>query len=924
MRFGKRLLCVAGILLGCLAGPAPAQVVISQVYGGGGNAGSTWRQDFIELHNNGGVPVPINGWSVQYASASGTTWQMTVLNGVIPPGGYYLIQEAQGAGGTSNIPAPQAVGTIPMSATAGKVALVNNSVLLVGSCPLGSGVMDFVGFGAANCFEGGGPTGAPSNTTAVLRNANGCQDTNNNATDFAVGPPNPRNASSPPVPCGPPVLSRAQAASFLLAPSSGVPIDLAVSNVWCPPSDFGGGMGFEGLMPPGTRIEPGNSTGGPGMTSAAPAYLFWIDDLTDAEFAHPVRFALMDATNPSPSVSNGGIVVSDEHWWPLITLPLGVPTPYFRLLADQATANPAGPSNDRGLIGGTTFAPADIMGAPAPAPAGNNNRKWGLVLIGDDREDFQNDAVRHKNDLKRQGCPEGNITTAGVGGALTKQQFCDAIDNFAMMLMNLTEPCDKIFIRISTHGLQPAPDGSGRGITVKDDPNTPAVDDFITSAELCMKLKKLGKGGVPVCIVINACFSGGLVDAARWDFPAGSSIITSADGSNSSYGGTYGDGTGMFTGSAFQYALTTCGEDNRADADMNGTVDECEAFNWVRTQRPCYTFKGNNTMTYPGGRPDAVPMTKPDQNAQKFTVGVNGKSMNYNARNGTGANKSDFHIIFKGDVRGGTARSWRSNANDQIGAAWDFDPMITYDPTTDTTMVCYENLDSPVANGDYIHFGYHGAGKPLRVVRHWWTPTGDPPANADRAPASGTSVQPGMNGDPGTIRIINRTTDADGWGEPIFVQPSYWLSPVEVELVQLNLTSLNSTLGPPTPLAPLVVLPPDHLLEVPIPFDFPPPGMHLILSTQVGWELNSTIISQLDQFDPITLLPGCVADVDDGSFTGTPDGGVTIDDLLYYLFIFEAGDSSADVDDGSFTGTLDGGVTIDDLLYYLFRFEAGC
>ncbi len=68
----------------------------------------------------------------------------------------------------------------------------------------------------------------------------------------------------------------------------------------------------------------------------------------------------------------------------------------------------------------------------------------------------------------------------------------------------------------------------------------------------------------------------------------------------------------------------------------------------------------------------------------------------------------------------------------------------------------------------------------------------------------------------------------------------------------------------------------------------------------------------------------CVADYDDGSGTGTPDGGVTIDDLIYYLGVFEAGGTCADVDDGSNTGTTDGGVTIDDLIYFLTRFEAGC
>lgn len=68
----------------------------------------------------------------------------------------------------------------------------------------------------------------------------------------------------------------------------------------------------------------------------------------------------------------------------------------------------------------------------------------------------------------------------------------------------------------------------------------------------------------------------------------------------------------------------------------------------------------------------------------------------------------------------------------------------------------------------------------------------------------------------------------------------------------------------------------------------------------------------------------CVADVDDGTGTGTRDGAVTVDDLLFFLGAFEAGSSRADVDNGTSTGTTDGAVTIEDLLYYLVRFEAGC
>lgn len=68
----------------------------------------------------------------------------------------------------------------------------------------------------------------------------------------------------------------------------------------------------------------------------------------------------------------------------------------------------------------------------------------------------------------------------------------------------------------------------------------------------------------------------------------------------------------------------------------------------------------------------------------------------------------------------------------------------------------------------------------------------------------------------------------------------------------------------------------------------------------------------------------CPADLDDGTATGTPDGGITIDDLLFYLTAFELGTTAADFDDGSGTGAPDGGVTIDDLLFYLQHFEAGC
>jgi len=191
---------IAMFVLGFLSVPHGAvqavstNLVISQVYGGGGNSGATYKNDFVEIYNLGGTGVDVTGWTVQYASATGSTWQKTTLSGIIPSGGYYLVQEAAGAGGTVNLPTPDAVGVIAMAASNGKVALVDNDIALAGSCP--TTVIDFVGFGTANCSETA-PTAAISNTTAALRKSDGALDTDNNSTDFEIGVPNPRNSSYP-------------------------------------------------------------------------------------------------------------------------------------------------------------------------------------------------------------------------------------------------------------------------------------------------------------------------------------------------------------------------------------------------------------------------------------------------------------------------------------------------------------------------------------------------------------------------------------------------------------------------------------------------------------------------------------------------------------------------------------------------------
>ncbi len=108
--------------------PVTTDVVISQLYGGGGNSGATYTHDFIELFNRGTTTVKLTGWSLQYASAAGSTWSVDPLAGEIQPGQYFLVQEAQGSGGTTSLPTPDDTGGLAMSGTAGKVALVGNAI----------------------------------------------------------------------------------------------------------------------------------------------------------------------------------------------------------------------------------------------------------------------------------------------------------------------------------------------------------------------------------------------------------------------------------------------------------------------------------------------------------------------------------------------------------------------------------------------------------------------------------------------------------------------------------------------------------------------------------------------------------------------------------------------------------------------------
>ncbi|HET8660186.1 MAG TPA: lamin tail domain-containing protein [Micromonosporaceae bacterium] len=199
LRLAAYLACASGLSLATAPAPvlaASPDVLLSEAYGGGGNTGAPYANDFVELYNRSGTAVSLSGWSVQYASASGTTWLVTALSGSVQAGGYFLVRLGSGGGNGAALPAPDATGGTNLSATSGKVALVTSTTALScgSSCATAAGVRDFLGYGSANDSETA-PALSLSNTTSAAR-ANPATDTDNNSADFARGGPTPQGSST--------------------------------------------------------------------------------------------------------------------------------------------------------------------------------------------------------------------------------------------------------------------------------------------------------------------------------------------------------------------------------------------------------------------------------------------------------------------------------------------------------------------------------------------------------------------------------------------------------------------------------------------------------------------------------------------------------------------------------------------------------
>jgi hypothetical protein len=268
---------LAALLVAPSARSASSNMVLSQIFAGGGNTNAPYSNDFVELFNRGGSAVDLGGWSIQYASGSGTTWQVTPLSGSVPAGGRYLVQLASAAAVGAALPTPDATGTSNLAVSGGKVALAHATTALTcgaaaGSCSADPLVVDLAGYGSATDYEGSAAAPAISNTTAAFRAGDGCTDTDANSTDFSAAAPNPRNSAAALAPC-----------SAAPPPGGGVshdaPVDIDVDSVLSialerPSISFGHAAAGETPAPVSERVTvASNHTTGYALTVRRSAFV---------------------------------------------------------------------------------------------------------------------------------------------------------------------------------------------------------------------------------------------------------------------------------------------------------------------------------------------------------------------------------------------------------------------------------------------------------------------------------------------------------------------------------------------------------------------------------------------------------------------------------------------------------------------------
>ncbi len=359
-------------------------VVISQVFGGN-SATAPFNEDYVELFNPTAAAINLAGWSVQYGSATGVSYQVgTITSGSIGAGKYFLVAMASSTGGTS-LPTADSTNTINMSGTAGKIYLVNNSTSLtaavVGSCPVSSSIVDFVGYGStATCYQGSGPAPVITSTQAEIK-VSVCTAPASTATDFSAGVPAPHNSSSAAVSCsgGTPLSGLGSASPATVFSGTATLLTVAVTPASTPPStgltatvnlSAVGGSTTQAFYDDGTHgdVTAGDNVFSFSVTPTVTGTFALPVMVTDSQIRSATGSIALTVNTPPPFVSIRTIQATKPSAYatmPVTTsgIVVGVKSSGFYLEAMDADTTPVTPEGILVYTGSTALPSFIVVGA---------------------------------------------------------------------------------------------------------------------------------------------------------------------------------------------------------------------------------------------------------------------------------------------------------------------------------------------------------------------------------------------------------------------------------------------------------------------------------------------------------------------------------------------------------------------------------
>ncbi|MEP9383100.1 ExeM/NucH family extracellular endonuclease [Nocardioides sp. KR10-350] len=205
---------LTGYLAPAHANPDGTGLVISEVYGAGGNSGAVYDADFVELYNPTDAAISLNGLAIHYRSAGGGSGGTPyALAGTVPAHGHWLVQMSKSGTNGTALPTPDQTASpaFSMAAAGGQVALQEGTSIIAtsGDVTGTDGLVDFFGGSGAASYEGAAATKAATATQSLNRTADGA-DTDDNAADFTLAAPSPTDSGSggggePPTPENEPI-----------------------------------------------------------------------------------------------------------------------------------------------------------------------------------------------------------------------------------------------------------------------------------------------------------------------------------------------------------------------------------------------------------------------------------------------------------------------------------------------------------------------------------------------------------------------------------------------------------------------------------------------------------------------------------------------------------------------------------------------